>query len=243
MKIAIKKMVYGLGCLGLLLPACDGSPDSRAAAYPPHLVNTVYAGEDSEGAWATFAFMDEDTVYYFPDNAGCYDGTYAYADGSGRITDLSPSQQMKLKSDPLEIVPGAFAISADGKTITFAAYLSRGERSFQRVRDADDVDEEVPFTYTPLGEGDSLDGTVWAATAYRTKDWTTLTVTASRTASGTIQVSHSFDCTSYPRNYAKYEYDTETDLDYIGPFRINGDNFTFLDFYGHGGVITLKRMR
>jgi hypothetical protein len=248
MKIAVKKIAALWLCgllwlpLSLLLPACDGVPDSGAASYPPNLINTVYAGEDTDGAWATFAFIDEDTVYYFPDNAGCYDGAYAYADGSGQITEITPRNQTAT-NNPVESAPGAFAISGDGKTIAFAAYLDQGKRSFKRVRDADAVDDEVPFTYTPLAEGDSLDRTVWAATAYRTKDWTTLTVTASQTASGTIQVSHSFDCTSFPRNYAHYEYDLETTLAYIGPFRIKGNNFTFLDFYGHGGVITLKRMR
>ncbi|MDR2375390.1 MAG: hypothetical protein LBD96_03015 [Treponema sp.] len=253
MKIAKKKMkkiallwVCGLFwlSLGLLLPACDDSPDSTGASYPPDLVDTVYAGEDDEGAWVTFAFIDEGTVYYFPDNAGCYDGTYDYADGSGRITAVTPRNQTA-KDNPVETGPGAFTISADGKTITFAGYLVQGERSFKRVRDADAVDEDVPFTYTPLTAGKSLNGTVWAATAYRTKDWTTLTITDldSNAATGTIQVSHSFDCTSFPRIYSNYAYDTESTLAYIGPFKIKGNSFTFLDFYGHGGVITLKRMR
>jgi hypothetical protein len=237
--------------LSLLLPACDNSPDSTEVPdlvdAPPDLVDTVYAGEDDNGKWATFAFIDEDTVYYFPDNARCYDGTYAYSGGSGGIThikDVTPPASTS-KGDPVEGVPGAFTISPDGQTITFADYLAQGKRSFKRVRDADAVDEAVPFTYTPLASGDSLDGTVWAATAYRTKDWTTLTVTDldSNAATGTIQVSHSFDCTSYPRIYSNYAYDTESTLAYIGPFKITGDRFTFLDFYGHGGVITLKRMR
>jgi hypothetical protein len=249
MKIAMKKIAVLCVCasfllpLSLLLPACDNSPGSTEASYPPDLVDTVYAGEDAGGNWATFAFINEDTVYYFPDNASCYDGTYTYSGGSGQITDVGP-QNSTAKNDPVETAPGTFTLNGEGKTITFTAYLgTQGERSFKRVRGSNAVDEKVPFTYRPLAEGESLDGTVWAATAYRTKDWTTLTVTASRTASGTIQVSHSFDCTSFPRVYANYEYDTETTLAYIGPFRIKGDNFTFLDFYGHGGVITLKRMR
>jgi hypothetical protein len=112
------------------------------------------------------------------------------------------------------------------------------------VRDTDAVDEEkVPFTYTALNAASDIDGTVWAGTALRTKDWTTLTITAANAASGTIQVSHSFDCTSNPRAYSNYAYNTETNLAYIGPFKISGDTFTLLNFYGHGGEIILKRMR
>jgi hypothetical protein len=122
--------------------------------------------------------------------------------------------------------------------------LDQRERSFHRVRDADAVDEEeIPFTYAPLAAGSSIDRTVWAGTALRTRDWTTLTVTAGDGAAGIIQVSHSFDCTSNVRAYSAYAYDQETVLEYTGPFRINGDTFTFLNFYGHDGEVTLKRMR
>ena len=112
------------------------------------------------------------------------------------------------------------------------------------MRGADAVDDEVPFVFEPLKPGESLDGTVWAATAYRTNDWTTLAVTSTGAANeGTIDVSHSFDCTSFPRFYENYGYNVQSTLSYIGDFKINGDNFTFIDFYGHGGRITLKRMR
>jgi hypothetical protein len=233
--------------LSLFLPACDNSlPATYPPSYPPALTNTVYAGEDAAGAWATFAFIvnddDEEILYYFPDNVGCYEGAYSYAEGSGQITEIA-FQMSRAEHDPLTSVPGAFTISEDGKTMAFAAYLTQGPRSFKRVRDGDAVDDEVPFSYAPLAAGDSLDGTVWAATAFRTKDWTTLTVTATDPAAGTIQVSHSFDCTSYPRAYTDYAYDQPSTLAYIGPFRLKGDNFTFLNFYGHGGEITLKRMR
>ncbi|MDR0552270.1 MAG: hypothetical protein LBG72_09725 [Spirochaetaceae bacterium] len=219
---------------------------------------SVYAGEDAEGNWATFAFVEsvndeeqsEDTVYFFPDNALCYSGTYtckqtagtgAFGGAlSGNIAAITPAG----RNPPAQgAPPGAFTLSADEKTITFTNY--RGQqvvRSFKRVRRKNAVDELAPFTYGALPE--NLDGTVWAATAFRTKDWTTLTIKAGAAAGGgTIQVSHSFDCTSFPRAYSGYAYNTEIELDYIGPFIIKDDIFTFQDFYGHGGKIPLFRMR
>jgi hypothetical protein len=224
--------------LSLQLTACGDPAQDNSPSVD--LTDAVYADEDVDGKWATFAFIDEDTVYYFPDNAVCYNGTYAYTGSSAGL--IAP---VKTQTGETGAAPGAFTISMDKKTIIFTNYLgTQGERSFKRVRDTDAVDEEeIPFTYTALDAASNLDGTVWAGTALRTKDWTTLTITAVDAASGTIQVSHSFDCTSNPRAYSDYAYNTETDLVYIGPFRIEGSNFTFLNFYGHGGEITLKRMR
>jgi hypothetical protein len=195
----------------------------------------VFAGEDGDGKWVTIAFIDGEKVYYFPDNAAHYNWPYTY-DGLGNGAIANPDAGEGAS-------PGAFTLSADGMAMTFNAYRGQGRRSFKRTRGPDGEDEEVPFTLGAL-PGD-LDGTVWAATGYRTKDWTTLTITATAESAdaGEIQVSHSFDCTSFPRKYTGYAYNTQTTLAYIGPFIINGDNFTFLNFYGHGARITLKRMR
>jgi hypothetical protein len=86
---------------------------------------------------------------------------------------------------------------------------------------------------------------VCAATSFRTKDWTTLSIRSPSTVNeGTITVSHSFDASCFDRAYADYDPATgRGNLAYIGPFEISGDTFTFLNFYGHGGAVPFKRMR
>ena len=236
----MKKILSVMLLLAALLALSCANPAAEEDPPPPSgntdgasLANTVFAGEDAEAKWVTIAFIDGEKAYYFPDNAAHYNWRYTYDGlGNGSIIKLGEGDAPS---------PGAFTLSADGMAMTFSAYLEQGERSFKRTRGPDGEDDEVPFTYGAL-TGD-LDGTVWAATAYRTKDWTTLTITAESADAGEIQVSHSFDCTSFPRKYTGYAYNTQTTLAYIGPFIINGDNFTFLNFYGHGAQITLKRMR
>jgi hypothetical protein len=238
----MKKVLCGVILLFMLFTLFAACPEAGINVtdngdLPDSLADTVYAGEDASGNWATFAFIDESKVYFFPDNTAHHDLAYTCApDGTGEITGEAGT------------VPGAFRLSADGKTITFTNYLgSQGQRDFKRLRQAGGIDDAIPFTYTPLKPGDSLDKTVWAATGFRTQDWTTLTVSSTGGTLGTIQVSHSFDCTSFPRTYTGYAYNTETTLSYIGPFIVKGgaggDVFTFQNFYGHGGKIPLKRMR
>jgi hypothetical protein len=260
-------------------PGPDGGGGHNSLAY------SVYAGEDAAGSWSTFAFTknedNKDTLYYFPDNAACYEAEYLY-DGGARsggvntVTARNPAATGRPQA-----APGDFTVSADEKTITFRAYAGDGERAFKRVRGRGgnrDADEPPPSGLEPLTGTSSLDGTVWAATAYRTRDWTTLSVTSPGISAGTIDVSHSFDCTSFPRQYGvcscetcqcdschgaactcrdrnwdgagdgpcgclSYTYENESYLYYIGPFRVSGSEFTFLDFYGHGGTITLNRLR
>jgi hypothetical protein len=229
-------------CVAILFSACRSPTEDIPGPTPEtlaSLTNTVFAGEDGKGNWATFAFIDEAKVYYFPDNALHYNWTYTY-NKDGRTGEIKAAPAPD--NSPGEAAPGAFTLSADGKTIAFSSYLgTQGERYFKRVRNAEGEDEEVPFTLNPLPP--NLDGTVWAATGYRTRDWTTLTITAANATEGSIQVSHSADCTSFARTYTGYAYNTETTLAYIGPFIITGNDFTFLNFYGHGAKITLKRMR
>jgi hypothetical protein len=237
---------------GLLAGCEDSSEDGRE---PASLAYSVYAGPDAAGSWSTFAFTKdgdgEDVLYYFPDNVACYDAGYVYygEDGSGSVAEPRAVNQ-SAKNRPPAAAPGAFTISADEKTITFTSYAGGGRQTFVRRRgrggDRSD-DDPPPSDLTPLAAGQSLDGTVWAATAYRTRDWTTLSVTAGTVSTGTVDVSHSFDCTSFPRNYANYVYGTESTLNYIGPFVVSGtlagDTWAFLDFYGHGGTITFNRLR
>jgi hypothetical protein len=225
-----RKFYFVMLCafIAIFLVSCDDSADDDSLPVTPApvtLAYSVYAGEDADGKWATFAFMDEDTVYYFPDNAAHYDWTYSYNETgkSGFIT----------KQGSSGAAPGEFTLSDDEKFIIFGDYCeTQGQRQFSRVRDKDVVDDPVPFSVGALPA--DIDGTVWAATAYRTRDWTTLTVTATDGVSGTIDVAHSFDCTSYPRAYSAYAYDTQTTLYYVGPFKIDENGFTFLNFYGHG---------
>jgi hypothetical protein len=242
----LRLFIGGLLFAGLVFASC-GNPaqdgPGTTGGGSASLANVVYAGPDLEGNWATFAFYDEDTLYYFPDNVFCATGPYVY-DADRAAGEIPQVFDAKPPNAP-GIAPGAFAINDDDLTITFTDYAGQGSpQTFRRVRDADVIDDEVPFVFESLGPGDSLDGTVWAATAYRTNDWTTLTVTSTGAINeGSIDVSHSFDCTSFSRLYSNYAYNTQSTLSYIGDFRINGDNFTFINFYGHGGRITLKRMR
>jgi uncharacterized protein YceK len=229
----------------LVLSGCgDPLPDdiAKTNGNPESLANAVYAGPDSEGSWTTIAFHDEDTAHYFPGNVFCATGAYTY-DPVTAAGDIPRVSYAKPPEDPGS-APGAFSIGDKGRTITFMDYAGRGEWAFRRVRGTDLVDDEVPFTFEPLKDGDSLDGTVWAATALRRNDWTTLTVTSKGAINeGAIDVSHSFDCTSFSRAYSNYMYNASSSLEYIGYFKIKDDSFTFLNFYGHGGEITLKRMR
>jgi hypothetical protein len=239
-------LLAAAGCSNAALNSGDGgvTEEEKSLAY------SVYAGEDAAGAWATFAFAQDedgkDVVYYFSDNAACYSGAYTYnaASKTGEIAAITARNQAA--TDQERSAPGPFTLSGDETTITFSAYPGGGERTFPRRRGREgdrSADDPPPPDLTPLTAGDSLDGTVWAATAYRTRDWTTLAVTASTAAAGTITVSHSFDCTSFPRAYGDYAYNANSTLAYIGPFRVNGTTFTFLNFYGHNAEITLKRLR
>lgn len=249
----MKKIGFILLCAVVLLAfaACDTlagteTPEEHIAG----LGYSVYAGPLAGGEWETFAFTNSDNsdrVYYFPNNksrnpsgtpyrqSAC-DWPYVFDVGtlSGSI------------AGDADFAPGVFTLNADKTTLTFSNYMGQGSAlSLALTRKADGTDVENPFSVNPLSASDSLDQTVWAGTAYRTKDWTTLTVTVTdyMLARGTIDVSHSFDCTSNPRNYSGYVYNTTTTLEYIGDFKIAGDSFTFDNFYGHGGEITLKRMR
>jgi hypothetical protein len=245
---ALAFVTAALFVLGCSEPA-DKEKTNESLAY------SVYAGPDAAGSWATFAFTKdgdgEDVLYYFPDNAACYDAAYVYSAGSGAVTEIRAVNQAA-KDAPTAATPGAFTISADEKTITFTSYAGGGGQTFVRRRGKGgdrSADDPPPADLTPLAAGQSLDGTVWAATAYRTRDWTTLVITGAdgNPAAGTITVSHSFDCTSFPRIYTDYAYGQNSTLAYIGPFTVSGnpsgDVFTFLDFYGHGGTITLNRMK
>ena len=251
------KMFFTAALLAALVSGCSDSQEDGGVEAPASLGYSVYAGEDAAGSWSTFAFTKDedgkDAVYYFPNNADCYYGGYDYSGGSGAIGEVTSAIMTSAGAGPAppEIpAPGAFTISAGDGTITFTAYAGGGAQVFRRVRDVggNRVDDDPPPSdLKPLAAGDSLDGTVWAATAYRTRDWTTLSVTAGTVSVGTVNVSHSFDCTSYPRQYGNYVYGAKSDLDYIGPFTVSGtltgDKWTFLNFYGHGGTITLNRMR
>jgi hypothetical protein len=255
-------LALGTGCVDPTRPPEDGQEkdtqgegESQGGGESTHnLAHAVYAGPDAGGAWATFAFVkddeEKDTVYFFPDNVRCCYGAYAY-NGETKAGEIS-SVTTKPSVDPgvsheAATAPGPFTLSADEKTITFGSYQGGAARSFprRRGRGGDRSDDDPPPELPPLEAGSSLDGTVWAATAYRTRDWTTLTISAATESpqAGTIRVSHSFDCTSFPRNYADYVYNAGSNLDYIGPFKIEGNTFTFLDFYGHKAVITLRRLR
>jgi hypothetical protein len=242
--------LFVLGCS----ETADKEKTNESLAY------SVYAGTDAAGSWATFAFTkdedNKDVVYYFPDNAACYFGGYEYfADGSGSIMRVEGAARSGAEPGAPGPAPGPFTISADGKTITFGAYTGTGTMaaaSFPRRRGKGgdrSADDPPPAGLAAAAAGQSLDGTVWAATAYRTRDWTTLVITGAggNPAAGTITVSHSFDCTSFPRIYTDYAYDQNSTLAYIGPFTVSGnpsgDVFTFLNFYGHGGTITLNRMK
>jgi hypothetical protein len=251
------RAVIALCCVLLLAAAgCSGSgTEPEGGGGNESLAYSVYAGEAAGGSWATFAFTKDDegkdVVYYFPDNAASYFGEYRYNSGdkSGEIPEITAAPRNQADGPPCP-APGAFTISPDEKTITFGAYTGGGPQTFPRRRGRGgdrSADDPPPSNLTPLTSGESLNGTVWAATAYRTRDWTTLAVTAQSAAAGTITVSHSFDCTSFPRDYSNYAYNAESTLSYIGPFTVStkagGDKFTFLDFYGHGGTITLNRMR
>jgi hypothetical protein len=227
-----------------------GCAAADTEAEPESLAWSVYAGEDAAGLWATFAFTKDedgaDVLYYFPDNAACYSGGYSCAGGRGAVTTITSHTMTSAGAPPPppEVpAPGAFVISPDEKTITFVNYGGKGERSFPRRRSkggSREHDDPPPVFPSPPG---SLDGTVWAATAYRSRDWTTLVASAESESAGSITVSHSFDCTSYPRRYGDYHYDAESNLSYIGPFKVSGSSFTFLDFYGHGGEITHNRLK
>jgi hypothetical protein len=283
-----KKMFMGCALAAVLILGCSDTPSAGAGAGEKSLAYSVYAGVDAAGSWSTFAFTKngdgKDVLYYFPDNAACYEGSYVYDDAakSGNVPGVTAMNQTAKDRPPLA-APGVFTVSADEKTITFTAYSGGAERSFPRRRGRGGNrgdDDPPPSGLAPLNASSNLDGTVWAATAYRTRDWTTLSITSSSVAAGTIAVSHSFDCTSFPRNYGvcscvadeclcdscttsactcrgrdaegnggrqcgcrPYVYNAESYLYYIGPFKVAGDKFTFLDFYGHGGTITLTRMK
>ena len=137
----------------VLIAACSDSTQENPQDKNESLANTVFAGEDRDGKWATFAFIDEDRVYYFHDNAAHYDWEYTYTHAS-RIGSIQREGTL----------PGTFTVSDDNLTIRFSNYLgTQGDCSFKRVRDQNAEDEEVPFTIGALPA--DLDNTVWAGTA------------------------------------------------------------------------------
>ncbi|MDR1909445.1 MAG: hypothetical protein LBQ35_05985 [Spirochaetaceae bacterium] len=214
------------------------------------LVNTVFAGEDSGGVWITVAFRDNTGAACFfaakdgrelPGQPydGSYDWTYSYdaKTKAGIITNTTGGRE--------GFAPGSFQLTNTEKTLTFSNFGGAGELSLLRVRDADAVDEAVPFSDLDELQA-NLDGTVWAATGFRTKDWTTLSIAADSDNAGTLIVSHSFDVTSFLREYSDYSYSEGSgsgNLSYIGPFTVSGNTFTFTNFYGHGVAVPFKSMR
>jgi hypothetical protein len=210
------------------------------------LVNMVFAGEDSAGNWITVAFREEKSAacFFAYETTGYdyYKANYNYSydknTGSGSITDTVGPQGAE--SNGSQFTYGAFTIVDSGAKLVFV-----NGTTLLCVRDAAGMDLPVPFSATNLPSSGSLDGTVWAATGFRTKDWTTLSIVSSGAPdAGTITVSHSFDASSFNRDYSNYDPTTgRGNLAYIGPFEISGDTFTFTNFYGHGGAVPFKRMR
>jgi hypothetical protein len=207
------------------------------------LAGMVFAGEDSNGNWMTLAFREENSAACFvADGAEGHNFEFSYSydksAGSGSIIKNENTSAIAL------FVPGAFELTENSGNLVFG---DTGPKLLQ-VRDAEGAtvtDLPVPFEVKPLPENGSLDGTVWAATGFRTKDWTTLSIVSpSEPGAGTINISHSFDASSFNRVYTNYDPETQKGtLAYIGEFKIEGDTFVFLNFYGHGGEVFLKRMR
>jgi hypothetical protein len=231
----------------LLLPlSCDWKAGVEILDGPDVRANMAFAGEDSDGNWATLIFREDNSVIGFLEDGNGSSGEGGYGFDFSYSYDRDANSGSIVKKDDagqaLSLFPGGdFKLEANGSRLVFTG---AGLRLLQ-VRDSD-ADLEVPFNnITALPSSGSLDGTVWAATGLRTKDWTTLSIVSPGAPNaGTIAVSHSFDASRFYRAYADYDPETgEGTLAYIGKFKIEGDAFTFLNFYGHGGEAPFKRMR
>jgi hypothetical protein len=242
-----KRLLLLPGAVALLfLPlSCDWEGGVKIIDNPDLRGDMVYAGEDSGGNWVTLAFRDlegsgPDVVYFVEDGAGSVDGGYFYFSYSyDKESNRGSFAKKDGTNDTAPVPSGSFRLEAEGSRLVF----DDSGLALRLVRNQEDL--AVPFAPDPLPSSGSLDGTVWAAQGFRYRDWTTLSiVSAGAPNAGTISVSHSFDATRFYRGYADYDPATgEGTLSSIGQFKIEGDTFTFLDFYGHGGRTPFKRMR
>ncbi|MDR1902152.1 MAG: hypothetical protein LBQ88_07735 [Treponema sp.] len=208
------------------------------------LVDMVFAGEDSAHNWITVAFRPESSAacFFAHETTGDIYAHANYTYNYDKSTGGSIIGTADTEAGGSDFTPGTFTLQENNSKLVFD---DTGLTLF-RVRDSNAVDLPVPFTVSPLPVSGSLDGTVWAATGFRTKDWTTLSIISSDGTphAGTITVSHSFDTSSLNRAYTDYDPATGVGtLEYIGAFKIESDTFTFLNFYGHGGAVPFKRMR
>jgi hypothetical protein len=229
----------------LLLPLSCGMEGGKEIIDDPDIqANMVFAGEESGGNWVTLAFREENSVVCFVEGGGGANGQGGYGFDFSYSYDRDANSGSIAKKDTTgdtAVLPGNnFKLEANRLVFTDTAL------TLLLVRDSEAKDLAVPFNnIAALPPSGSLDGTVWAATGFRTKDWTTLSIVSpAEPNAGVIGVSHSFDASRFYRSYADYDPATgEGTLNYIGKFKVEGDTFKFLDFYGHGGEVPFKRMR
>jgi hypothetical protein len=228
----------------LLFPlSCDWKGGAEITDNAHVLADMVFAGEDSNGNWTTLAFKENNSGVYFVagGNEAEYNFDFSYSyDKNANIGNITKNNSA---GNAAFFTSGDFTLKENGSRLVFSG---TGPRLLQ-VRDSNGTDLAVLFDVKPLPPSGSLDGTVWAATGFRTKDWTSLSVASpspSAPHTGTISVFHSFDASNFNRPYADYNPQTgEGTLAYLGAFKIKDDVFTFLNFYGHGAAVSFKRMR
>lgn len=249
----LKNRLLLLLCISafLLFPlSCGWEGGVEVIDNPDIRADMVFAGEDQDGNWATLAFRfredenERDVVCFAEDGNGANgEGGYGFSYSYSYDKDANNGSIVKKDetSGTAHFTPGAFKLEANGSRLVF----TDTGLSLLLVRNSEAKDLSVPFDVEPLPSSGSLDGTVWAATGFRTRDWTTLCIASpSGPNAGTISISHSFDASRFYRSYADYDPATgEGTLAYIGAFKIEGETFTFRNFYGHGGEVSFKRMR
>ncbi|MDR1624934.1 MAG: hypothetical protein LBT33_00200 [Spirochaetia bacterium] len=135
----------------------DDDDDDEAVDHTS-LVNAVYGGETMSPNWMTLTFLaDGKVICSFRGNDGGTSSTnhwdYSYYKSSRAGDLVNPGGGS---------TPGAFAISADGKTLSFTnLFNNHGPKDIKRLRAPDKTIDSDPYTFASGSGSDDLAGTIY----------------------------------------------------------------------------------
>jgi len=203
--LALIASIFFTGC-----PEPGTNTDVPAFTDNAELVGSVWVGQTpaaNNTGWLTITFRAKSTsgtAGTIEADHGNYVAVLSYAhDNTSAVWDYSYDSKDRQgtgffnghsawSGDATSWNPGAYTISADGKTLTFSNFMG-SSRDFKKVRDTDlTIINPLPFTTGTLA--DNLVGSVWAGStpAASNTGWLTITFREKATSgtAGIIEENH-----------------------------------------------------